>query len=121
MCGCLGGARERVLLEARDARERVLEGALWRVCEERERALRRCGPSHGVVACRRDEGPGPERREPSARRARAGKSSVPHAGGTLEGRSPSGRREKGKSRLLFLFSFMGFVSMTVGRRLWVIK
>jgi len=54
-----------------------------------------------------DKGPSPERREPAGR-ARAGTSSVPHAGGTPRSGRAEGRRETGKSQLPFsLVLFMG--------------
>ena len=71
-----------------------------------------CGPRHRVVSCRRDEGPGPERREPASLRAGARHE---RREARAQRRSPSGRRERGKSQLLFLFLLLGLCVNACGK------
>ena len=77
------------------------------------------GESHGVVACRRDEGPSPERREPSTR-ARVGTSSVPPRRRD-SGEAVALRDDAQKGSRDSYFLFLGFRVNDCGKRLWVLK
>ena len=116
VCACLGGSRPRVdLITLFSSPEPCCRRRLGRASQVRDE-------QPAVPKLRRRDGARPFYHHPVrtsglATRAGARHELGDHAGGS-QGAVTEGRRAKGKSRLLFLFLFIGFCVNVCGRRLW---